>query len=96
MKKKVSFNEIPEALDALLVLTAQILTATQSKPTNPANNHLKEILSVKEVCELLDINRTTLWNWEKKGTVKSYGIEGRKFFKRSDLLKLLIPLTDGK
>ena len=41
MKKKVSFNEIPEALDALLVLTAQILTATQAKPTNPANNNLK-------------------------------------------------------
>ena len=93
MKKKISWNEIPETIEALMVLSLQILNATEQKPPNSIAENLKEILSVKEVCELLGINRTTLWTWEKKGTVKSVGIEGRKFFKRSDILELLIPLN---
>ncbi|MCP2036965.1 helix-turn-helix domain-containing protein [Chryseobacterium sp. HSC-36S06] len=93
MKKEIiSFNEIPEAIAALMQMSSQILSAT-------AQNHVvaplppKEILTIKDVCELLGINRTTLWAWEKKGTIKSYGIEGRKFFKRSEILESLIPLN---
>lgn len=93
MKKQLSFNEMPETLEALMALSIQILNETKQKPANVFFHDLKEILSVKEVCELLCINRTTLWNWEKKGSVKSYGIEGRKYFKRSDILELLIPLN---
>ncbi len=84
---------MPETLEALMAMTSKILNATKQKPSESINETQKEILSVKEVCELLGINRTTLWTWEKKGTVKSYGIEGRKFFKRSDILELLIPLN---
>ena len=93
MKKQLSFNEMPETLEALMELSLQILNVTKQKPSESISETLKEILSVKEVCELLGINRTTLWNWEKKGTVKSFGIEGRKFFKRSQILEMLIPLN---
>lgn len=93
MKKSISYNEIPEAMEALMVMTTQILTATTNTAPVSIPQNLKEILTTKDVCELLGINRTTLWAWEKKGTIKSYGIEGRKFFKRSEILESLIPLN---
>lgn len=94
MKKKISFNEMPEALETLMAMSAQILDAAKTPKTAEfSHKNVKEILSVKEVCELLGINRTTLWMWEKKKVVQSYGLEGRKFFKRSEILELLIPLN---
>lgn len=93
MKNQLSFNEIPEAIEALMAMTSQILDATKQKPVEVVQESQKEILTIKETCEMLGINRTTLWNWEKKGTVKSYGVEGRKFFKRSEILNTLIPLN---
>jgi Predicted transcriptional regulator len=36
-----------------------------------------KLLSTDEVCKLLDISRSTLWNWNKRGTLKPKKI-GRK------------------
>lgn len=93
MKKEISFNEMPAAIQAIMAMTSEILDATKQKTTEMPHESQKEILTIKETCEMLGINRTTLWNWEKKGTVKSYGVEGRKFFKRSEILNSLIPLN---
>lgn len=93
MKKQLSFDGMPERIEALMAIASQILDATKQKPLQLIQEPQKEILSTKETCELLGINRTTLWMWEKKGTVKSYGVEGRKFFKRSEIMEMLIPLN---
>jgi len=53
----------------------------------------QEILTRDEVCELLQINPSTLWTWQNQGKITAYGIAGsRRYYKRSEILESLIPL----
>lgn len=36
---------------------------------------------------------STLWNWEKMGKLNSYGIGGKRFYKRSELESLMQPIN---
>lgn len=90
-KETISFNEMPQALASILQTQSQILEALKNqKYEQPIG---KEVLTVAEASEFLGINRTTLWKWEKELKVKSYAIEGRKFFKRSELIGSLVPVN---
>lgn len=51
-----------------------------------------ELLSRREVAELLKIDLSTVHNWVKKGKLKSYGIGGRVYFKRTEIESALIEL----
>lgn len=90
-KETISFNEMPEALASILKTQAQILKALENH--QPPQLAGKEILTVAEASEFLGVNRSTLWKWEKESKVKSYAIDGRKFFKRSELVQSLIPFN---
>lgn len=49
-----------------------------------------ELLTREQAAELLHINLSTLWHWQKKGKIKCYGISGsRRYFKRSEILSEL-------
>ena len=37
---------------------------------------------------------STLWSWEKQGKLKSYGIGGKRFYKRADLENLIQPMNN--
>jgi hypothetical protein len=52
----------------------------------------QELLTREEVCKLLKIDSSTLWRWTVKGVVLSYGIGSRRFYKKEELLKSLLPL----
>ena len=55
-----------------------------------SKNANDEILTRDEVCELLSINASTLWSWQKQGKVKAFGITGsRRYYKRSQILENL-------
>ena len=49
----------------------------------------KEYLTNKQLCELLNVCRSTLWRWEKEGVVKPIRIRGRVMFARSDIDKMM-------
>ena len=87
----ISFNEMPEAMASILQTQSQILEALQNQKHEQPSG--KEVLNTQEASEFLSVNRTTLWKWEKDGKVKSYGIAGRKFFKRSELVAALVPIN---
>lgn len=44
-----------------------------------------EFLSRKDVLELLKIDSSTLWCWEKTGYIKSFPFGGRKRYRRDDV-----------
>ena len=44
-----------------------------------------EYLTRNEVAEMLKINLSSVHNWTKKGTLKSYQIGGRVYYKRSEI-----------
>ncbi len=56
----------------------------------------KEILSIKEACELLGIGRTTFYLQEKKGVFKTYKIGKRRLVKREELMEALTPSPESK
>lgn len=57
------------------------------KPQSP-----EEYLTRNEAADLLKINLSTLWAWTKKNKLKSYGLSGKVYYKRSEITSALIEL----
>ena len=58
------------------------------KPNDPL-----ELLTPKEVSELLKVDPSTLHNWCKKGKLKKYGLGYRTYYKIDEIMSALIPLN---
>lgn len=43
-------------------------------------------IDTKDVCDLYDVSTVTVWEWEKKGLIKSYRIGNLKRFKLSEIM----------
>lgn len=56
-----------------------------SVPTAETLSPAEEYWSRKEVLQRLNIDSSTLWNWERTGYIKSYPFGGRKRYLRSDV-----------
>ncbi|MCB0669749.1 MAG: helix-turn-helix domain-containing protein [Saprospiraceae bacterium] len=52
----------------------------------------EEVLSCRQVEELLDISPTTRIAWTKNGILKAHALGSRKYYKRSDIDSSLIPI----
>jgi len=53
-----------------------------------------ELLTRTETCKYLQIDSSTLWHWTNKGRVIAYGIGNRRYYKKGELLKCLIPIRN--
>jgi len=60
---------------------------------NVKANEPLELLTRKQVAKMLNVNLTTIHNWTKKGTLTSYGIEGRVYYKRTEIEQSIIQLN---
>ncbi len=52
-----------------------------------------DLMTRDEVALLFQINFSTLHSWTKKGKLKSYGIGGRVYYKKSEVNESLIKLN---
>ena len=52
----------------------------------------EEYLGRKETSNILKINLSTLYLWTKKGRLKSYGISGKVYYKRTEIENAFIEL----
>lgn len=50
-------------------------------------------LTREQVCNLLKIDKSTLWSWTKKRKLKSYGIGARVYYKLDEVEKSIKPLN---
>jgi excisionase family DNA binding protein len=53
------------------------------------NENVDEILTREQVCKLLKISNTTLFNWQNNKILENYKIGRRVYYKKSDVLTLL-------
>lgn len=58
-----------------------------------SDNHEKELLTQKETAEFFKVDASTIYHWVKRGNINAYGVGGRRYFKRSELIKSLILLN---
>ena len=56
---------------------------------NNLNNGTIDVITKKELCEMLDINPVTVWNWQNKGWLKPISLGRKIFYKKSDINDLL-------
>lgn len=52
----------------------------------------KELITRKEVAKLLNVNITTIHRWTERGKLKSYGMGGRVYYKKGEVLDSVKPL----
>jgi len=58
------------------------------KPPQPS-----EILTRQQVADLLSVDLSSVYNYTKRGILRSYGIQGRVYYKRSEVENSLKPLN---
>ncbi|MBG6062790.1 putative DNA-binding transcriptional regulator AlpA [Flavobacterium sp. CG_9.1] len=78
----ITLQELVDALYPLL----QLKQVEQPVPLN-------DLLTRKEVCELLSINFSTLWKHTKSGKLHSSGIGNRVFYSRAQVLEAVKPIN---
>jgi predicted DNA-binding transcriptional regulator AlpA len=79
----ITLQELVQALVPLLKLE-------QDAPKVQGEN---ELLTRAQVCQLLSINKTTLWKHTKSGKLKSLGLGNRVYYKKSQVLESIKPLN---
>jgi hypothetical protein len=88
----VNPNELAELISENVKVQIQNLARDLSELSTPQQN---EIVSRKEVAEMFQISLVSLHEWTKNGILTPYKIGGRTFFKRSELMQLLINSKKG-
>ena len=53
----------------------------------------EQLLTREQTAKLLQVNLSTLWHWERKGKIQSFGIGNRRYYKRNEILESLQPLN---
>ncbi len=84
-------NLTPNDLEELI--RKVVIEQLEAFRKNTSTENPDELLTRAEACTLLKINMTTLWNWSKKGRIKSYGIGNRVYYKRGELMDSLVRIN---
>ena len=70
--------------------------ALQVSTPTPTANDPNELLTRKEVCELLHITLPTLHSWSKENLIASYRINTRVRYKRAEVMETLQKVSQVK
>ncbi|HVU96895.1 MAG TPA: helix-turn-helix domain-containing protein [Puia sp.] len=60
-----------------------------SYPTTPPGMTARPLLTIKEVCDLFQITKPTVYEWTRHGKLKPYKVRARVYFLMSDIESLL-------
>lgn len=78
----ITLQQLAEALQPLL----QPQQMEQPQPEN-------DLLTREQVCQLLSINKTTLWKHTRSNKLLSFGIGNRVFYSRKQVLEAVKPIN---
>jgi hypothetical protein len=83
------------SLEDLTKLFDDCLTKRLEHFKSELNNQVAndDLMTREQVLELLQINPTTLWNYQNKGRIIVYKLCNKNYYKRSEILESLKPLN---
>ncbi|MHA1213000.1 MAG: helix-turn-helix transcriptional regulator [Candidatus Heimdallarchaeota archaeon] len=64
------------------LIATKSFEAIQSQASQKSDS---QYITGEKVCEILDISRVTLWQWDKKGITKPIRMGNLKRYRRSDI-----------
>ncbi|MDL5511722.1 helix-turn-helix domain-containing protein [Arenibacter sp. M-2] len=91
--KHLRFEDLPMAMESVLDQLTRVEEELENIKMNFQPMAPVELMTRQEVADYFKINITTLWNWTKKGRLKSYGIGYRVYYKRSEIETSLIKIV---
>ena len=83
---EVMANTIREILVSELQKVKELISLT------PKEDDSDKILTREEVCKLLKVSLTTLFNWNNDKTLVNYKVGRRVYYMKTDVLALLNPI----
>lgn len=81
------------SVEDLEKLFDNIISKRFNKINQPPSSQEDDLLTREETCKFLKIDSSTLWSWTNKGKVQAYGIGSRRYYRKSELLESLKPLS---
>lgn len=92
------YNLLNNGATVTLAINLDDLKKFHSLVLEDTINNLEQVISEKNsernvsknrAKEILDVNDSTLWRWEKRGLLKKIKVGGKVFYKMTDIQKLL-------
>lgn len=71
-------------------LKVEILEMLKGINTENSRNTENDLMTIEETCKYLKITRTTLHHWTNIKRIKSYKMQGRVYYKRSEVEQAMI------
>lgn len=71
----------------------QIKELIENHISKSSQNNFTEYMTIKEVCSMIKVHKTTLWKYTNDGKLKSYGIGDRVLYKRKEVEEALIQIN---
>ena len=92
MKDKICLMQLTE--DELKELIKSSVKETLYE--NKSNQQIKALLTFKEVLSLLEISASTLNSWKREGKIPYHKLNGRIYFKYSEIIQSLTDAGNTK
>jgi excisionase family DNA binding protein len=69
------------------VIEEVLESKSKIKQQEPATTHLPEkpLLKLKDVCDIFQVSKPTLYEWIRQGKLKSFKVRSRRYFSRADI-----------
>jgi len=89
--KQIQFISVtPEQLETAIIKGVKTQLDEFKKNFEPKTPTV--YMSRKEVAKMLKVDLSTINNWRRRNVLKSYGISGRVYYKRSEIENAIIEL----
>lgn len=88
-----TFETLPKYVGEILNRVNRIESKLNIEVQEPQQEELFSEFIPKSEVRGKFASSSTLWNWEKMGKLNSYGIGGKRFYKRSELESLMQPIN---
>ena len=87
------FENLPQAMETVLEKLLLIQQELEDIKKNYQPIEPEELMTRQETAAYLKVSLTALWDWNKKGILRSHGIGNRVYYKRSEIESSLIRIN---